>query len=342
MTARHRAPAQLDRPHRNAARRGHRRAAARAGGHARPRRPRSRGPATPCRRLALAVLPAAAPAVARSAPTATRSAAASCRRCRCRAACGPAAGCSSTQPLRVGDAIDAHARASPTSTRKAGPQRRRWSSCACATRSRDARGLALQRGARHRLPRRARSRATPRRRRSAAPADAAVAREIVPDDVLLFRYSALTFNGHRIHYDRRYVTEVEGYPGLVVHGPLIATLLLDLLRRELPDAHGARASTSAPCGRCSTSRRSRSAAGRRPDGKTVQLWAQDAEGCARDGRDAPTLRLTDDTETSMMNATRRAPGHPRRRARTCAASFPTSTSARSTSSAAIPRRSSTR
>jgi hydroxyacyl-ACP dehydratase HTD2-like protein with hotdog domain len=54
----------------------------------------------------------------------------------------------------------------------------------------------------------------------------------VPDDVLLFRYSALTFNGHRIHYDRRYVTEVEGYPGLVVHGPLIATLLMDLLRRE--------------------------------------------------------------------------------------------------------------
>ena len=54
--------------------------------------------------------------------------------------------------------------------------------------------------------------------------------------MLLFRYSALTFNGHRIHYDRRYVTEVEGYPGLVVHGPLIATLLLELLRRERPDA----------------------------------------------------------------------------------------------------------
>jgi 3-methylfumaryl-CoA hydratase len=54
--------------------------------------------------------------------------------------------------------------------------------------------------------------------------------------VFLFRYSALTFNGHRIHYDRRYVQDVEGYPGLVVHGPLIATLLLDLLRRELPDA----------------------------------------------------------------------------------------------------------
>ncbi|WP_019560026.1 FAS1-like dehydratase domain-containing protein [Caldimonas manganoxidans] len=62
-------------------------------------------------------------------------------------------------------------------------------------------------------------------------------RTIRPDSVLLFCYSALTFNGHRIHYDRAYATEVEGYPGLVVHGPLIATLLLDLLRREHPSAH---------------------------------------------------------------------------------------------------------
>jgi 3-methylfumaryl-CoA hydratase len=61
-------------------------------------------------------------------------------------------------------------------------------------------------------------------------------REIVPDDVLLFRYSALTFNGHRIHYDHPYVTKVEGYPGLIVHGPLLAILLLDLVRRERPDA----------------------------------------------------------------------------------------------------------
>jgi 3-methylfumaryl-CoA hydratase len=57
-------------------------------------------------------------------------------------------------------------------------------------------------------------------------------RDIHPDDTMLFRYSALTFNSHRIHYDRRYVTETEGYPGLIVHGPLIATLLLDLLRRN--------------------------------------------------------------------------------------------------------------
>jgi 3-methylfumaryl-CoA hydratase len=51
---------------------------------------------------------------------------------------------------------------------------------------------------------------------------------VTPTDPLLFRYSALTFNGHRIHYDRKYVTEVEGYPGLIVHGPLMATLLAGL------------------------------------------------------------------------------------------------------------------
>jgi 3-methylfumaryl-CoA hydratase len=73
-----------------------------------------------------------------------------------------------------------------------------------------------------------------------APAGEQFTRTIVPDPVLLFRYSALTFNGHRIHYDRSYVTEVEGYPGLVVHGPLIATLLVDLLRRERPHARIAR------------------------------------------------------------------------------------------------------
>ncbi len=70
----------------------------------------------------------------------------------------------------------------------------------------------------------------------AAPTDANWSREITPDSVLLFRYSALTFNSHRIHFDWRYATEVEGYPGLVVHGPLIATLLVDVLRRNLPDA----------------------------------------------------------------------------------------------------------
>ncbi len=110
----------------------------------------------------------------------------------------------------------------------------------------------------------------------AAPDDAQWTRRIVPDDVLLFRYSALTFNGHRIHYDRRYVTEVEGYPGLVVHGPLIATLLLDLLRRQLPDARVAAFSFKAvkpifdvgPFEVC----------GRSADDRSVKLWARTPEG----------------------------------------------------------------
>lgn len=55
------------------------------------------------------------------------------------------------------------------------------------------------------------------------------------DSVLLFRFSALTFNGHKIHYDRRYASEVEKYPGLVVHGPLQALLLLESAKRHNPD-----------------------------------------------------------------------------------------------------------
>ncbi len=101
-------------------------------------------------------------------------------------------------------------------------------------------------------------------------------RTISPDPVLLFRYSALTFNGHRIHYDRSYVTEVEGYPGLVVHGPLIATLLLDLLRREMPAADVTRFQFRAI--RPLFDLDSFSVCGSPSDGKTVQLWARDHEG----------------------------------------------------------------
>ncbi|MEM9580655.1 MAG: MaoC family dehydratase N-terminal domain-containing protein [Pseudomonadota bacterium] len=61
-------------------------------------------------------------------------------------------------------------------------------------------------------------------------------RKIAPSPVLLFRYSALTFNGHRIHYDTPFCKGTEGYEGLVVHGPLLATLMLDALRRHKPGA----------------------------------------------------------------------------------------------------------
>lgn len=60
----------------------------------------------------------------------------------------------------------------------------------------------------------------------------AIVREVTVGPVQMFRYSACTFNGHRIHYDRDYARDVEGYPGLVVHGPLIATLLLEFLQAE--------------------------------------------------------------------------------------------------------------
>jgi 3-methylfumaryl-CoA hydratase len=110
-----------------------------------------------------------------------------------------------------------------------------------------------------------------------APEDAPWQRCIVPDDVLLFRYSALTFNGHRIHYDRKYVTEVEGYPGLIVHGPLIATLLMDLLRRRMPQADVAAFRFKAV--RPTFDLHPFSVNGcLQDDGKTVRLWSQDHEG----------------------------------------------------------------
>jgi 3-methylfumaryl-CoA hydratase len=95
--------------------------------------------------------------------------------------------------------------------------------------------------------------------------------------VLLFRYSAATFNGHRIHYDHPYATGTEGYPGLVVHGPLVATLLVDLLRRNRPGALLATFSfrarrplfDTAPFTLCGL-----------PDeaARSARLWTRDAEG----------------------------------------------------------------
>ena len=71
-------------------------------------------------------------------------------------------------------------------------------------------------------------------RREDAPVDVPWRRTITPDPILLFRYSALTFNSHRIHYDRTWAMETEGYPGLVVHGPLTTTLLIDFARDSNP------------------------------------------------------------------------------------------------------------
>jgi 3-methylfumaryl-CoA hydratase len=88
-------------------------------------------------------------------------------------------------------------------------------------------------------------------------------------------FCALTFNGHRIHYDRPYATQVEGYPGLVVHGPLIATLLMDLVRRHAPGADVATFKFRAvhPTFDLHPFRVN----GKR-EGHAVKLWAQDHEG----------------------------------------------------------------
>ncbi len=66
------------------------------------------------------------------------------------------------------------------------------------------------------------------------PATSGEAVTLDPDETLLFRVSALTYNSHRIHFDHPYVTGVEGYPGLVVHGPLLALMLLEIPRRHRP------------------------------------------------------------------------------------------------------------
>jgi len=111
----------------------------------------------------------------------------------------------------------------------------------------------------------------------AAPKNPAWQRTLMPDPVLLFRYSALTFNPHRIHYDQPYVTQEEGYPGLVVHGPLIATLMVDLCRRNRPEARiigfSFRAMAPLFCG-------NEMVLGAAPseDGLSASVWAVNHEG----------------------------------------------------------------
>jgi 3-methylfumaryl-CoA hydratase len=112
-------------------------------------------------------------------------------------------------------------------------------------------------------------------RREPAPSDVAWRRTITPDPILLFRFSALTFNSHRIHYDHDWATKTEGYPALVVHGPLTQTLLIDFAR----DHAGGRAFTS-----FTTQARAPLFDGApfelrgRPSGNGAELWAVTPEG----------------------------------------------------------------
>jgi 3-methylfumaryl-CoA hydratase len=109
-----------------------------------------------------------------------------------------------------------------------------------------------------------------------APGRAVWSRVVTPDPVLLFRYSALTFNGHRIHYDQPYATGVEGYPGLIVHGGLTTLLVYELARTH----------ASTPI-RYMSSRNVRALFVNQPitfggepsaDNRTAKLWALNPEG----------------------------------------------------------------
>ncbi|MBK8971459.1 MAG: acyl-CoA dehydrogenase [Hahellaceae bacterium] len=123
----------------------------------------------------------------------------------------------------------------------------------------------------------------------AAPGDAQWSRTVKPDPVLLFRYSALTYNGHRIHYDRPYALQDEGYPALVVHGPLLVTLILDLLRHSLPDAplRKLRFRATRP-----TFDSHPFAVQGKAEGQSLRFWSADHEGA---------LCMTLDAETGVLS-----------------------------------------
>jgi 3-methylfumaryl-CoA hydratase len=114
-------------------------------------------------------------------------------------------------------------------------------------------------------------------RRDSAPADVPWRKRIAVDPVLLFRFSALTFNSHRIHYDYRWATETEGYPGLVVHGPLTTALLIDFARDANPGRAIGSYATQARAPLFDTAPlelRGRPSA----DGHGAELWAVTPEG----------------------------------------------------------------
>jgi len=114
-------------------------------------------------------------------------------------------------------------------------------------------------------------------RRESPPRDVPWRRSVTPDPILLFRFSALTFNSHRIHYDRAWAMDVEGYPGLVVHGPLTTALLIDFARDQNPGRRITAYATQARAPLFDTAPfelTGRPAA----DGRGAELWAVTPEG----------------------------------------------------------------
>ena len=112
-------------------------------------------------------------------------------------------------------------------------------------------------------------------KREPVPSDVPWRRTFTPDPIVLFRFSALTFNSHKIHYDREWATQVEGYPALVVHGPFTQTLLIDFARDHL----GGRAITGFTTqARAPLFEDSPFELRGRPTGSGAELWAVTPEG----------------------------------------------------------------
>jgi 3-methylfumaryl-CoA hydratase len=109
-----------------------------------------------------------------------------------------------------------------------------------------------------------------------APGKAVWVNKVTPDPVMLFRYSALTFNGHRIHYDHPYVTQVEKYPNLVMNGGLTTLLVFELARAYGPSP--VRTLASRNVRPLFVNREITLCGAPAADGKSAKLWAQDDTG----------------------------------------------------------------
>lgn len=127
-------------------------------------------------------------------------------------------------PLRVGEAVTRRSRIESVRMKEG----RTGRLCFVAVRHEVFGGDGLALTERHDIVYRGADAGPPRSPPAAPPRRADLAWQVEGSEVLLFRYSALTFNSHRIHYDHPYVTGVEGYPGLVIHGPIQSTLLFNL------------------------------------------------------------------------------------------------------------------
>ena len=180
------------------------------------------------------------------------------------------------QPIRIGDTLRRETELTDLSLKTGGTGTLVFATTVSRIFTRD--GLALEEerrtvfreevkaGARNQAP-----------RREPAPTDVSWRRSVAPDPVILFRFSALTFNSHRIHYDRAWAMEVEGYPGLVVHGPFTSTMLIDFARDSNPGRELASYTTQARAPLFDTKPfelRGRPTA----DGRGCGLWAVTPEG----------------------------------------------------------------